>query len=155
MIESVPVSRLHRAVRLTARASALLFAGSQVAPAGGLRTARAARSLYLGFAAAHAAHFVLVARYAKVVDGRNLFPGGRGLRDVGGWPTIWAIYLLFAALVVSSWPTVAAWGAPERSRLRAARAASALIGGCSPVPISARRPDPRGTSCRRQWSRWR
>jgi hypothetical protein len=93
---------VHRAVRLTARASALLFSTAQVV-AHVDRDAgwRAAPALYRAFVAAHALHFVAVARYAVLTGGRNLFPGGRGLRDVGGWPTMAALWAVFGLLVAA------------------------------------------------------
>ncbi|HEX6757823.1 MAG TPA: hypothetical protein VF086_05330 [Propionibacteriaceae bacterium] len=121
-------SALHKHVRLTARSSALLFAAAQATPALGGRAARASRPLYLGFMAAHAAHFTVVARYAKVTGGRALFPGGRSMKDVGGWPTVAGIYSFFAGLAVTGWAT----GGPaamSKHRMRVAgRTATGLIG---------------------------
>lgn len=97
-------ARLHRAVRLTARTSALLFSGAQAAAALGPRATPASRLLYLAFMAAHAIHFSVVARYAKVNEGRDLFPGGRNLNDVGGWATVLTIFALFSGLVVTGMP---------------------------------------------------
>jgi hypothetical protein len=94
---------LHRAVRLTARTSALLFAAAQASQAMGSGAAHVWRPLYMGFMAAHAAHFVVVTRYAKATGGRALFPGGRNLQDVGGCPTVAAIYTVFAALASAGW----------------------------------------------------
>ena len=94
-------TKLHLSVRLTARASALLFAAAQAAPALGSNIGRASRPLYLGFIAAHATHFTLVARYAHVNGVRNLFPGGRNMNEVGGWPTVLTLYALFAGLAVT------------------------------------------------------
>ena len=62
-------------------------------------------ALYLGFMAAHAAHFTLVARYAMVTGGQGLFPGGRSMNDVGGWPTVASIYTFFAGLAFTGWAT--------------------------------------------------
>jgi hypothetical protein len=121
-------SALHRYVRLTARSSALLFAAAQAAPAVGPRAAGASRPLYLGFMAAHAVHFTVVARYAKVTGGRDLFPGGRTMNDVGGWPTVAGIYSFFAGLAGTGWAagTPAAIGKPRMQV--AGRAATGLIG---------------------------
>lgn len=96
-------SQLYRAVHLTARASALLFAGSQATAVLDSRARHAARPLYVGFMAAHAVHFAMVARYAQVTGGRNLFPGGRSMSQVGGWPTVLAIFTLFAGLAATGW----------------------------------------------------
>jgi hypothetical protein len=103
---------LYRAVRLTARSSAMLFAAAQATQVLGPRAAQAWRPLYLGFMAAHATHFTVVARYAKITGGRALFPGGKNLTDVGGWPTVAAIYTLFAGLAATGW---AAGASPPRS----------------------------------------
>jgi hypothetical protein len=119
---------LHRAVRLTARSSALLFAGAHMAHALGPRTARAWPPLYLGFLAAHGTHFAVVARYAKVTGGRALFPGGRNLDDVGGWPTVAAIYAAFAGLALTGWASGGPLAA-RRSGVRiAGRVAKGVIG---------------------------
>jgi hypothetical protein len=101
-------SALHRTVRLTARTSALLFTASRVFSVlhaaqlvpDGPRADRVVRTLYSAFMAAHAAHFSVVARYAVRTGGRNLFPGGRSMQDVGGWPTLLGIYSLFAGLAI-------------------------------------------------------
>jgi hypothetical protein len=126
MPSTTSTAALHRAVRLTARTSALLFAGAQATHALAPRTGRAWRSLYLGFMAAHAMHFAVVAKYAKVTGGRSLFPGGRNLNDVGGWPTVGAIYTLFSGLAVAGW---AAGAAQPRPGLRpAGHVATGIIG---------------------------
>ena len=96
-------ARLYRAVRLTARASALLFAAGKATSAIGPPLAQASRPFYVAFLAAHAVHFTVVARYAVVNGGRDLFPGGRSLDDVGGWRTVVGIYSSFAGLAVSGW----------------------------------------------------
>ena len=94
---------LHRTVRLTARSSGVLFAAAQAVSAVSAMTRHSGRSprvLYLGFLMAHAAHFTAVTRYAILTGGR-LFPGGRDLDDVGGWPTVMTIYTVFAALALT------------------------------------------------------
>ena len=93
----------YRTVQLTARSSALLFAAAQTASALGPRTGRAPTFLYVAFMAAHAGHFIAVASYARVNGGRDLFPGGRSMNDVGGWPAVAAIYTLFSGLAVTGW----------------------------------------------------
>ena len=80
---TVSTAQVYRAVQLTARTSALLFAAAQATSALGPRAAQASRTLYVAFMAAHAVHFAVVARYAVVNGGRDLFPGGRSLHDVG------------------------------------------------------------------------
>jgi hypothetical protein len=116
---------LLRAVRLTARASGLLFAAAQITAALGRPAMRASRPLYHAFMAVHAAHFTAVARYAVVSGGRNLFPGGRNMADVGGWPTVVAIYSFFAALAL----TGRAYAAPSTTDTRPAGIASRLATG--------------------------
>jgi hypothetical protein len=122
------ISALHHYVRLTARSSAIFFAAAQATSAFGQRAAWAWRPLYVGFMAAHATHFAVVARYAKVTGGRGLFPGGRSLNHVGGWPTVAGIYTFFAGLAVTGWAagTPAATGRPGMRV--AGRAATGLIG---------------------------
>lgn len=95
--------RAYRAVRLTARTSALLFAAAQAATAVGAPARPMGRALYLSFMAAHAVHFVAVTRYGRMIGGRNLFPGGRSVSDVGGWRTVVAIYAAFATLAITGW----------------------------------------------------
>jgi len=119
---------LHRAIRITARSSAMLFAAAQTAQALGPRTARAWRPLYLGFMAAHATHFTVVARYARITGGRALFPGGRSLNDVGGWPTMAAIYALFAGLATTGWAAGASAATSRRGIRIAGPVATGIIG---------------------------
>jgi len=96
-------AHVYRTVQLTARSSALLFAAAQAASALGPRTRRAPTFLYVAFMAAHAGHLTAVAAYAGVNGGRDLFPGGRSMDEVGGWPTVAAIDTLFSALAVTGW----------------------------------------------------
>lgn len=117
------------AVRLTARASALLFSAAQVAPHLGTEAARSsAPLLYRAFLAAHTLHFAAVTRYAVLTGGRNLFPGGRGLQEVGGWPTMAGIFALFAALAAAGAVDPAAPGGRSgRPRAIAARVAIGVM----------------------------
>jgi hypothetical protein len=48
-------------------------------------------------------HFSAVTRYALLTGGRNLFPGGRSLRDAGGWRTVAVIFGSFAGLAAIGW----------------------------------------------------
>ena len=100
---ALTTAQVYRAVRLTARTSALLFAGAQAASAFGPRAAPVSRRLYLAFMAAHAVHFSVVSTYAVVNGGRDLFPGGRSLNQAGGWPTVVSIYTLFSGLALTGW----------------------------------------------------
>jgi hypothetical protein len=95
-------AQVHRVVRLTARSSALLFAAAQATSI--LRLApSASRPLYAAFMMAHAAHFASVTRYAVLTGGHHLFPGGRSLADVGGWPTMAGIFVAFSGVAVTGW----------------------------------------------------
>ena len=135
---------LHRVVRLTARTSAVLFTSAQVTQALGMRgesgptTARdhparllpprGWRLLYLAFVSAHAIHFAAVARFAHRTDGRALFPGGRDMKNVGGWPALLGIFGLFFALAATGWITARSV-ARDRSVSRGiGSTATALIG---------------------------
>jgi hypothetical protein len=78
--------------------------------------------------AAHAAHFTIVARYAKLTGGRGLFPGGRSMNEVGGWPTVAGIYAFFAGLAFTGW-TAGPPAAVAKPAMRiVGRAATGLIG---------------------------
>jgi hypothetical protein len=106
----------------------VLFAAAQAAPLIGTRPAHASEPLYLTFMAAHAVHFVAVARYAVLTGGRELFPGGRSMQQVGGWRTVLGIYTFFAGLAAIGWtgrPT--ATDATRRTR-SAGIAANTAIG---------------------------
>lgn len=118
---------LHRAVRLSARASAALFASAQVTQALRLSTPRAWRLTYLAFVATQGIHFGFVARLARRTRGRNLFPGGRDMHDVGGWPTVLAIVALFVTLAAVGWVAADQTDA-HPDRRPAGVAAQALIG---------------------------
>lgn len=93
-------ARVLATVRVTARASSLLFAAAHVSRA---HSGRSWRPLYLLFVVMHAIHFAAVARFATVTKGRDLFPGGRSLNDAGGWPTVVGIYTMFFALAYTGW----------------------------------------------------
>lgn len=117
------------AVRLTARASALLFSAAQVAPQLGTEAARDSASLlYRAFLAVHTLHFAAVTRYAVHTGGRDLFPGGRGLQEVGGWPVMAGIFALFGVLAAAGRVDPAAPGAAGgRTRAIAARVAIGVM----------------------------
>jgi len=123
----VSTEQVHRVVRLTARSSALLFAAAQATSV--LRVAASAsRPLYAAFLLVHAAHFGAVTRYAVLTGGRHLFPGGRSLSDVGGWPTMAGIFAVFSALAVTGWLAKAPTAATDWAWLPAAgRGANGLI----------------------------
>ncbi|HEU4907335.1 MAG TPA: hypothetical protein VFT17_00580 [Propionibacteriaceae bacterium] len=119
------IEALHRAVQLTARSSALFFAAAQAEHAIGPHRISKWRPLYLGFMAAHAMHFAVVARYAKATGGRGLFPGGKSLNQVGGWPTVAAIYGIFSGLAWTGW----AAGRPSAAKRRGVRLAGRIAVG--------------------------
>ena len=77
--------------------------------------------------AAHAVHFAVVARYAVVNGGRDLFPGGRSLHDVGGWPTVAGIYTFFSGLAVTGWAAGAPRAAGQPSLRAVGQAATGLM----------------------------
>jgi uncharacterized protein len=104
-LPTLNAAHVYRTVQLTARGSALLFAAAQATSALGPRTGRAPRLLYLAFMAAHAVHFTVVAAHAKVNGGRDLFPGGRSMNEVGGWATVVGIFASFSGLAVTGWAT--------------------------------------------------
>lgn len=120
--------RLHRAVRWTARASGLLFAAALATSVTGPRARRASPWLYAGFVTVHAVHFSAVVRFARVTGGQGLFPGGRSLGDMGGWPTVAAIYSGFGALVGVGRFAVGPPGSSGPRRDVAGRAAVGVIG---------------------------
>ena len=119
---------VHRAVRVTGRTSAVLFAAAQFSQALRLPSVGAWRPLYLGFVATHAVHFTAVTRYAAMTNGRNLFPGGRDMNDVGGWPTVLGIYALFFALASTAWAGSSRAGRVQPGVRRAGSAANGLLG---------------------------
>ena len=118
---------LHRTVRITARTSAVLFTSAQIAQALRLPTPSAWRPLYVAFVAAHAIHFGFVARFAHRTHGRELFPGGRNMHDVGGWPTVLGIFTFFFVLAAVGWAAAEPADARLGRRL-SGRVAMALIG---------------------------
>jgi hypothetical protein len=89
------VPELYTAVHWTARASAVLFALALLAPTLSLR-----RPLmpYVGFMLAHTIHFSFVVWLALVTGGARMFPGGRDIADVGGWPAVFGVFTLFYVL---------------------------------------------------------
>ena len=114
-------------VRLTARTSALLFASAQAAPLARSRGAQASETLYRGFMVAHVVHFAAVTRYAVLSGGHDLFPGGRDLDDVGGWPTVAGIFTGFAGMAAIGWAGRPTTKVSRRTRT-AGTAARTVIG---------------------------
>jgi hypothetical protein len=103
---SIATPALLGLVRFTARSSAALFSGAAVASVAGGRVAAAGRPLYSAFLLAHVSHFAAVAGYAVRTDGRDLFPGGRSLDALGGWPSLLGVDSLFLGLAFAGWSTV-------------------------------------------------
>ncbi|MGH6950255.1 MAG: hypothetical protein ACREH4_05255 [Vitreimonas sp.] len=60
-----------------------------------------AGGMWLAFLASQTVHFAFVVWFVTETGGVNLFPGGRSLQDVGGWPTIFAIFALFYTLAAA------------------------------------------------------
>jgi hypothetical protein len=89
------VTELYTAVHWTARTSGVLFALALLAPTLGLR-----RPLvpYVGFMLAHTIHFSFVVWLAVVTGGARMFPGGRDIADVGGWPAVFGVFTFFYVL---------------------------------------------------------
>jgi hypothetical protein len=116
---------LHRTVRLTARTSAALFTTAQIAQALRRPTPSAWQALYVAFVAVHAVHFGFVTSFAQRTQGRALFPGGRNMHDVGGWPTVLGIFGGFFILTAVGWIAAPADGHANRSP---GVAATTLIG---------------------------
>lgn len=127
-LSTMNTASVHRAVRVTGRTSAVLFAAAQFSQALRLPSVGAWRPLYLGFVATHAVHFTAVTRYAAMTNGRNLFPGGRDMNDVGGWPTVLGIYALFFALASTAWAGPGRAGRVRPGVRRAGSAATGLLG---------------------------
>jgi hypothetical protein len=117
-----------RVVRLTARTSAMLFAGAQVAPLACRRCARVGETLYQAFMAAHVVHFASVTRYTLLTGGHDVFPGGRDLHDVGGWPTVAGIFTGFAGVATIGWVGRPITRVPPGVRTAAGAAARTVIG---------------------------
>ena len=86
------------AVHWSARLSSFLFAVALTLPRLTPRLSRQATELYAAFILAHTMHFGFVGWMAHVTDGANMFPGGRSVTDVGGWPTVLGIFVFFYAL---------------------------------------------------------
>ena len=117
-----------RVVRLTARTSAILFAAAQVAPLAGRRCARAGETLYQAFMVAHVVHFASVTRYTSLTGGHDVFPGGRDLHDVGGWPAVAGIFAAFAGVATIGWVGRPTTRVTPRARTAAGAAARTVIG---------------------------
>jgi hypothetical protein len=90
---------LYLAVHWTARLSALLFAAALLAPVL-LRDDGPRRSQvpFVAFLAAHTVHFSFVLALAFETGGKKMFPGGRDIADVGGLPTVFAMFAFFYLL---------------------------------------------------------
>jgi hypothetical protein len=94
-----PIELAGLLVVTTGRVSAAIFAAALAVPVLWRRTARWSPWWLGAFAAVHTMHFAAVAWLTVLTGGGGLFPGGRSLTDVGGWPALLAIYALFYLLV--------------------------------------------------------
>jgi hypothetical protein len=94
----VSVVALHLAMSWTARLSAVLFALSLLVPALSAQRAGHAGRIHVAFIVAQTLHFAFVAWLASATGGAGMFPGGRSVADVGGWPVVLAIFALFYAV---------------------------------------------------------
>lgn len=134
------VVALHLAMSWTARVSAVVFALSLLVPA--LSPQRSAHSgwLQIAFIVAHTLHFSFVAWLARVTGGAGMFPGGRSVAEVGGWPVVLAIFVLFYAVALVA--LVARRTSADHPRLRTAgKLSTAFIGGmfvATYLPLVAR-----------------
>jgi hypothetical protein len=83
---------LYLTVHWTARLAALLFSAALAAPV--LFRLRACRreELYLAFILALAVHFAFVTWLALATGGAQMFPGGKSVAEVGGWPVVFGIF---------------------------------------------------------------
>jgi hypothetical protein len=137
----VTTDALLTGVHWAARVSAILFAAALAAPAMPKSVARRSEALYVGFVVANSVQFYFVTRLARATGGANMFPGGRSLEDVGGWPTVFAIFAFFYVLAFVGWAARRA-GARASSRLRTAGALSRAFVGfmfvSTYVPLLAR-----------------
>jgi hypothetical protein len=137
----VNTSDLYTAVHWTARLSALLFAAALAAPLLPRPLARRSQALYVGFVLANSLQFLSVTWLARMTGGANLFPGGRSLADVGGWPAMFGIFGFFYALALVGF-VARQRGARASSGLRAAGTFSTTFIGfmfvATYVPLVAR-----------------
>jgi hypothetical protein len=126
-------------VHWSARLSAILFALSLAAPVLPRFLARRSESLYLGFVAANTVQFLFVTLLALATGGANMFPGGRSVADVGGWPAVFGIFAFFYTLAFVGW---VGRRAGASSRLRTAGVLSRAFVGfmfvSTYVPLIAR-----------------
>jgi hypothetical protein len=94
----VEISSLYTAVHLSARVSAMLFGASLAVPALFRIQTSGGVGLYVAFVAAHSVHFAFVTWLARATDGVGIFPGGRDMAEVGGWPALFGIFTFFYVL---------------------------------------------------------
>lgn len=87
----------HHLVTASGRIAAGLFVLALV----GAGVRYGATAAWLVFVFGQSVHFTLVAWFVTKTGGVNLFPGNRSLGDVGGWPTLFAIFVLFYVLAAA------------------------------------------------------
>ena len=128
------------AIKWTARLSAILFALSLLVPALSPHRRPHSVRLQIAFIVAHTLHFSFVARLASVTGGAGMFPGGRSVAQVGGWPAVLAIFALFYAVAFIA--LAARRSDADQPRLRTAgKLSTAFIGFmfvATYVPLVAR-----------------
>lgn len=116
------------AAQMTGRLSALLFVTALLAPAVSGRASRRSAGFFLAFITAHTAHYAAVVWFAVANGGRDLFPGGRSLQDVGGWLTVLGLFAFFYVLAFIGLAARRAGLAAGRWLRGADRMATILIG---------------------------
>lgn len=124
---------LHSIVVLTGRFAAMLF----VTALAGRGLGWYATRLWRFYLAAQTVHFLAVIRFARMNQGANLFPGGYGLQDVGGWPTLFGALAVFYLLATA--PLVARDRIGHRWR-RIGVTAIGLFYLATYIPLIARSP---------------
>lgn len=118
------VQEIHDLVVGTGRVSAAMFVLALL----GAGAAERAVALWWAFLGGHTAHFVAVAWFAIVNEGRDLFPGGRSFEDAGGWPTVLGAVALFYALALAGLAERRSGPAAGRWSRMAGLAATVVIG---------------------------
>jgi hypothetical protein len=123
----VSVVALHLAMSWTARLAAVLFALSLLVPALSRQRAGQAGRIQVAFIVAQTLHFAFVAWLASATGGAGMFPGGRSVAEVGGWPVVVAIFALFYAVAFIA--LAARRSGTAQTRLRTAgKLSTAFIG---------------------------
>lgn len=131
---------LYPALVWSARLSAGLFTAALLAP---LALGRRTVAPFPAFVGAHTVHFGLVIAVAAETGGAGMFPGGRSLAEVGGWPTLLAIVALFYLLALASFLERRPGGAPSLAVRRLGRFSTGFLAFmfvATYLPLAARSP---------------